>query len=294
MKRYLFLSLLCVITMFGQENSISSIDPLLVPVAGGTFQMGSNDVNDYGANPPHSVTLSSFTMDKYEITYEKWTEVRNWALTHGYGNADIAAGRNGYNGSGANQPVTEVSWYDILKWCNARSEKDGLSPVYYTSSAKSTVYRTGQLDLAADAVNWSANGYRLPTEAEWEFAAKGGTKPNNYLYSGSSTIDIVAWYTPNSSGTSHQVGQKTANELGIYDMTGNVWEWCWDWADYMDVYPSGTTDPQGPTTAQSYRVVRGGSFNYDVYYCRSAIRDVSFFNVPAYRNYYFGFRCVQA
>ena len=264
----------------------------IVQVAGGTFQMGSNDPNDYLASPPHSVSLGSYYIDKYEVTYEKWTEVRNWALTHGYASADIAVGVNGYSPVGTNNPVGDVNWYDILKWCNARSEKDSLTPVYYTRGAKDTVYRTGELDLAADAVKWTANGYRLPTEAEWEFAARGGNQTHGYMYSGSNTLGDVAWYYTNSGNTTHQVGIKSANELGIYDMSGNASERCWDWCNTYDASPQ--IDPKGPTSGYAYRVVRGGSFasagpNDDN--CRVAYRTNA---VPAggrYDNY--GFRCAS-
>lgn len=262
------------------------IDLLMVAVAGGTFQMGSTTGNS-NEQPVHSVTVGSFAIDKFEITYEKWTEVRNWALTHGYASTDIAVGRNGYSPVGSNNPVTEVNWFDILKWCNARSEKDGLNPVYYTNSSMSTVYRSGEIGLADNAVKWTANGYRLPTEAEWVFAARGGTKSNNYTYSGSNTIDIVGWYITNSGSTTHSVGQKAANELGIYDMSGNAWEWCWDW--YGAYSGTAQTDPKGAGSG-TYRVLRGGSFSGGDFSCRSAYR---FDYDPNVRYYSFGFRCVQ-
>lgn len=254
----------------------------LVQVTGGTFQMGS--ASAYDETPVHSITLGAFSIDKTEITYEMWTDVRNWGLSHGY--TDLPTGRNGYPGA-TNHPVTMVSWYEILKWCNARSEKDGLTPVYYTSNTLTTVYRTGQLDLAADAVQWTANGYRLPTEAEWEFAARGGTKSQGYTYSGSNTIDDVAWYEQNSAKNTHPVSTKGANELGLYDMSGNVWEWCWDWHDAYSA--SAQTDPKGPTSG-SQRVLRGGSFDFVVNRCRVADR---LSNDPVNRTYLGGFRCVR-
>jgi formylglycine-generating enzyme required for sulfatase activity len=259
-------------------------DASMVMVPGSAFQMGST-VGYSDETPVHSVTLATFYVDKTEITYEKWTDVRNWGLTHGY--TDLASGQNGFNPSGTNNPATMVNWYDILKWCNARSEKDGLTPVYYTSNTLSIVYRTGQLDLASDAVKWTANGYRLPTEAEWEFAARGGTKSKGYTYSGSNNLDSVGWYNGNSGVSTHTVGTKGANELGLYDMTGNVFEWCWDW--YATYSALSQTNPRGPTSGTS-RVLRGGSFFVTELYCPVVFRNS---NSPEGRSGTNGFRTVQ-
>ena len=271
-------------TSYGNQVSFTTssgiISQGMVQVTGGTFTAGST-----------SVTISSFKMDKYEVTYELWIDVQTWALANGY--TDLVAGQNGYNPNGTNNPVTVVNWYDIVKWCNARSEKDGLTPVYYTSSSfiAANVYKTGETNIDNTMVSWTANGYRLPTETEWEFAAKGGTLAQStpYVYSGSNTIDDVAWYSSNSGTTTHTVGTKSANELGIYDMSGNVWEWCWDWSG--STYPSGgTTDPKGPSTTQTFRLLRGGSFDFDEGLCRVDYRDYSY---PDGRSYGVGFRCVQ-
>jgi formylglycine-generating enzyme required for sulfatase activity len=162
-----------------------------------------------------------------------------------------------------------------------------LAPVYHTSNTLTTVYRTGQLDLSADAVKWTANGYRLPTEAEWEFAARGGTKSQGYSYSGRNIIDTVAWYSGNSGRITHPVSKKGANELGLSDMSGNIWEWCWD--VYGSYSASAQTDPKGPTSG-SYRVLRGGSFNLNDYDCRVANRSMSIFFA---RGDFIGFRCVR-
>jgi formylglycine-generating enzyme required for sulfatase activity len=252
----------------------------MISVTGGTFTAGST-----------VTTISSFSIDKYEVTYEKYTAVRQWGLVNGY--TDMNAGTNGYNPAGSNNPVTTVSWYDVVKWCNARSEKEGLTPVYYTTSAKTTVYRTGEgstYNLLPNCVEWTANGYRLPTEAEWEFAAKGGVSSKGYDYSGSNTVGDVAWWVNNSGTTTHTVGGKAANELGIYDMSGNAYEWCWDW--YGSSYPSvGATDPQGPNSVLTYRVLRGGAFYYTDADCRSVYRN-SYYG-PINRNYTVGFRCAQ-
>jgi formylglycine-generating enzyme required for sulfatase activity len=254
------------------------VSPGMVAVAGGTFRAYIT-----------WVTISSFKIDRYEVTYALWTEVRNWALTNGY--SDLVAGQDGYNPSGSDNPATMVNWYDAVKWCNARSEKAGLVPVYYTDNTQSAVYRTGELDINIDAVNWDANGYRLPTEAEWEFAARGGNATQGYTYSGSNIIDNVAWYSGNSGNATHTVGMKSANELGIYDMSGNVWEWCWDWWD--PAYPSGgTTDPKGPATTQTFRLTRFGSVFDDEINCHVITRGYDA-NGSGHRGVAAGFRCVQ-
>ena len=230
--------------------------------------MGNSISENATVKPVHPVNVSSFSMDKYEVTYDLYTKVRNWGLLHGY--TDLGHGLNGCSGngntvilpttSGANNPVTCVYWFDAVKWCNARSEMENLNPVYFTDNTLSTVYRTGQPLLNSDAVKWTANGYRLPTEAEWEFAAKGGTKTKEYLYSGSNAVDDVAWTKQNSTNTTHPIGKKAANELGIYDMSGNVLEMCWDW---WGAYTSDMqSDPRGPIVRflnlGDHRIARGG------------------------------------
>lgn len=268
----------------GSSTPITPTD--MIQVAGGTFQMGSTDPND-DARPPHSVTVGTFYIDRTQITYEKWTDVRTWGLAHGY--TDLVAGRNGKNGT-TNHPVTEVTWYDVLKWCNARSEKEGLTAVYYTRNALDSVYRTGQLDLASDAVNWTASGYRLPTEGEFEFASRGGTKALGFIYSGSNGLAVVGWFNSNSGDETHPVALKQVNELGLYDMSGNVWEWTWDW--YGAFSASAQTDPRGPPSGKN-RIVRGGSFSQADYFCRVTFR--AYFNPGTGPGsfYFIGFRCVR-
>jgi formylglycine-generating enzyme required for sulfatase activity len=162
-----------------------------------------------------------------------------------------------------------------------------VTPVYYTTTAFTTVYRTGEPLLTSDNVNWAANGYRMPTEAEWEFAALGGTKSTDYVYSGSDASIDVAWSILNSGNITHAAGVKAPNELGIYDMSGNVLEWCWD------VYGAYTAvdqiDPKGPA-AGNYHLLRGGSFDATDFNCRVDYRNYSY---PTYRFNDLGFRCTK-
>jgi formylglycine-generating enzyme required for sulfatase activity len=208
----------------------------MAPVPAGTFTMGSsNEEEDDDEKPPHQVTISKpFYIGKYEVTQKEWAEVMGTTVTR---QRDMADKSWSLRGVGDNYPVYYVSWYDAIEYCNRRSIKEGLAPVYGGSGDYITC-------------NFAADGYRLPTEAEWEWAAKGGGKDFMiYEYAGSNSAGGVAWYADNSGGQTHPVGTKAGNSLGIYDMSGNVWEWCWDW--YGSYSGGSRTDPAGAASGSN-------------------------------------------
>jgi formylglycine-generating enzyme required for sulfatase activity len=246
-------------------------------VEGGTFTMGSPGTEeDRGSDegPQHQVTVRSFFMGKYEVTQKEWQEVMNTTVTQ----QKETAGGDSLYGEGNNHPMYYVSWVEAVQYCNERSRKERLIPAY-------TI--TGEEGSETVTCNWNATGYRLPTEAEWEYAAKGGNKSVGYLYAGGNEPGAVAWYTENSEDMTHPAGMKAANELG-HDMSGNVLDWCGDW--YDDYAAAAQTDPRGPGSGAN-RVDRGGSWNIYAQYLRSARRVKS---APTYRCNYLGFRLVRS
>ena len=216
----------------------------MIYVAGGTFNMGADDSDAYDSEKPvHSVTVSSFSIGKYEVTQKLWKAVM---------------GTNPSDFKGDNLPVENVSWNDVQEFIRKLNAKTG-------------------------------KHYRLPAEAEWEYAARGGNRSRGYKYSGSDNLSSVAWYNENSGSKTHPVGTKSSNELGIYDMTGNVWEWCLDWYDSSYYSSSPSTNPAGPATG-SYRVFRGGSWDDFARVCRVYSRSGS---TPGGRHNFLGFRLAQ-
>jgi len=239
----------------------------MVWVEGGTFQMGDTfGDGDSDEKPVHSVTVSGFFMGKNEVTFDEYDAFC----------ADTGKSRPSDQGWGrGSRPVINVSWNDATEYCNWLSRKEGLRPTYSGSGSNISC------DFAAD-------GYRLPTEAEWEYAAKGGSRSGGYKYAGGNEAGNVGWYGSNSGGKTHPVGGKQANELGLYDMTGNVWEWCWDW--YGSYGTAARTDPRGPSSGDA-RVSRGGSWFNDAGYVRTAYR---YSNDPESGKFYFGFGLARA
>jgi formylglycine-generating enzyme required for sulfatase activity len=249
-------------------------------LSGGTFSMGCTlgDPNcSNNESPVHTVTLSAFQIGEAEVTQALWQSVMGSNPSNFYYCAQC--------------PVESVSWYDAVVFCNRLSETQGLVPCYYADAGFTQVYgKSGGswslLNSGEVYRNPSAKGYRLPTEAEWEYAARGGSATN--IYSGSNNIDEVAWYYGNNNpwGTKPVKG-KLANGYGLYDMTGNVWEWCQD--RYGDYSSSAQTNPEGPDTG-SLRVRRGGTWSYAPQDCRVAFR---VWDSPSRRSDDLGFRLAR-
>ena len=255
------------------NSSTAAVPANFVRVEGGTFQMGSASGGYNDERPVHTVTVRSFSMGKYPVTQKEWYEVMGTTIRQ----QQASAGASRLYGEGDNYPMYYVSWLEAVEYCNKRSINEGLTPAYSGSGNNITC-------------NWNANGYRLPTEAEWEYAAKGGNRDTLvYEYSGSNNVDSVGWHTGNSGGGTRPVGTKAPNSLGLYDMSGNVWEWCWDWYDANYYRNSPQTDPRGAVSG-SNRVIRGGSWNFYGRIVRSAYRGV---DTPSSRNNGVGFRLVR-
>ncbi len=283
-------ALLLPLSVFAQKS------PALAYLPGGTFLMGDS-LHDADERPVHQVQISPFFIGKYEVTVR---EFGAFVAATGYRtDAERGDGSYAWDGTGWNKkaaahwrcdesarvlpdsayarPVAHVSWLDAAQYCNWLSRRDTLPPVY---------------TIRGDTVraNLAASGYRLPTEAEWEYAAAGGFTVKKWPYAGSGDLKSIAWFSNNSARRLHDVGTKSANEAGIFDLCGNVWEWCHDWyAPRAYVAALNATDPGGSLIG-SLRTLRGGSMSNNPSHCRIANRSSRY---PDYRDCNVGFRVAR-
>jgi formylglycine-generating enzyme required for sulfatase activity len=265
-------------SLYRARQLVAPTNMVLIP--SGPFVMGDASDSVAAELPLHTNQIGTFYIDQYDVTQDLWEAVRQWSTNHGYGFSSSPAAK------AHDHPEQSVTWYDCVKWCNARSEMEGRTPAYYTDATWTAVYRTGNLDLTNACVLWSA-GYRLPTEAEWEAAARGGLEGNRFpwgdtISESQANYDSDASYSYDLSDTGYNptyndgvqpytspVGSFASNALGLYDMAGNVWQWCWDWYGGYSSNPQ--SNPRGPD-AGTVRVCRGGSWQVDAYYSRTACR----------------------
>ena len=273
---------------------LGQVSPLPAPdgfaqIPAGSFVMGDQSSPLVGGSnelPVHSVQVSSFYIAKYLVTKADWDAVRSWGQLHGYTFSSSYPGL----GKAADHPVQSVMWYDMVKWCNARSEKDGLTPCYFTDATQIMVFRSGSTNITNTMVKWSANGYRLPTEAEWEKAARGGPSGRNFPWgntithsqanynsSASYSYDVSPTRGPNPiyGQATSPVGSFPANGYGLFDMAGNVYERCWDCNGTYSAAPQ--TDPHGPDSG-TLRVLRGGAWSLSAPSCRVSARSADSFD----------------
>jgi formylglycine-generating enzyme required for sulfatase activity len=247
------------LTGIRSELSDYSVPANMLWIGGGSFRMGNSE-GEVDEQPVHPTQVSGFFMGKAEVTQKEYEAI---------------IGNNPSSTKGDNLPVTNISWFDAVEYCNKLSRKSGLTPAYSGSNDNISC-------------NFTANGYRLPTEAEWEYAARGGNRDTlSFAYAGGNTADILGWHSGNSASRVHEIAAKQANSLGLYDMSGNVWEWCWDW--YGAYTARAATDPKGASRGES-RVTRGGSWNSDASQLRSTYRSAA---PPAGSYHDAGFRVIR-
>ncbi|WP_103135061.1 SUMF1/EgtB/PvdO family nonheme iron enzyme [Mesotoga sp. B105.6.4] len=263
--------ILAILTFANTEKAVSAeSEDYLVLVEKGSFTMGNTwEDKDSNEKPTHEVEFTyDFYLGKYEVTYDEYDAF--CADTGRSKPEDLGWGRE-------SKPVNNVSWWDAIAYCNWLSEKEDL-PIAYDDEGN-LLDRYGMIITDPSKVV----GYRLPTEAEWEYAARGGNKSEGYKYAGSNDGRDVAWYTVNMQFMPQEVGKKAPNELGLYDMSGNVWEWCSDW--FGEYSSSAQTDPYNDSGSD--KVGRGGSWSHSARSIRVVSRRS---DPPTYTDYNIGFR----
>jgi formylglycine-generating enzyme required for sulfatase activity len=295
--------------------STNAVNPIagMALIPAGEYTIGDTLDGETDATPAN-VYVSGFYMDVNLVTYNQWVNIFFWGINNGYSFSYNYTVGNAFYYKGPNYPATGMSWYDAVKWCNARSQSEGLTPAYYTDEGLTEVYNSGNVD--AVYVDWTGQGYRLPTEAEWEKAARGGVSGLRFPWG-----DLISETNANYDGNPQQipydqgpsgynpagtntttgiyttlVGTFAPNGYGLYDMAGNLTVFCWDWYD-PPPYPAGSpylggTDPRGPESSIfGYRSVRNGAYDNNATTCRCANRRPV---VNQNANSDIGFRCVSA
>jgi formylglycine-generating enzyme len=245
-----FLSIL-LMTGFCAALPAQEMPDYMVRVGGTIFRMGDAIGDGYiNERPMHAATVSTFYISRHEVTQKEWKDVMGTSPSHfSIDDYPIELRWN-------DLPVEQVSWLQAVQYCNKLSELKGFQPCY---------------TISGDSVScdFTRNGFRLPTETEWEYAAKGGGLATGYKYAGSNLISDIGWYRVNAKGATYPEEQKKPNELGLFDMTGNVFEWCWDW--YGPYGSSAVSDPHGPASG-TVRVMRGGAWGSEERECRVTYR----------------------